>query len=144
MEGQNKGKTLRLDWSYHFVTLPLAMVVFIWSIVYLIQAVRDESQVSLALLLLLFSLCLVFAVTRIRIYATKTQDRIVRMEEQFRHHRLTGRVLDPKLSLSQIIALRNAGDDEFPALCERAVAENLKPADIRAAIRNWRPDSMRI
>jgi len=144
MDGQKQGKSLRFDWSYHYVTLPLAMIVFVWSIVYLVQAFRDDGQISLALLLFLFALCLLFAVTRIRMYATKTQDRIVRMEEQFRHHRLTGRTLNPKLALSQIIALRNAGDDEFPALCERAAAENLKPAEIKAAIRNWRADTMRI
>ncbi|MBW7455373.1 ABC transporter permease, partial [Paenibacillus sepulcri] len=55
-----------------------------------------------------------------------------------------GRTLDARIKLAQIIALRNAGDDEFPALCERAASEGLKPADIHAAIKDWRADTMRI
>ncbi|MFC0334942.1 DUF6526 family protein [Paenibacillus sepulcri] len=145
MSEQNKGKSLRFDWAYHYVTVPLALIVFVWSIVYLVQAlVQEDGQISLALLLFLFALCLLFVVSRIRPYATRTQDRIVRMEEQFRHYRLTGRTLDARIKLAQIIALRNAGDDEFPALCERAASEGLKPADIHAAIKDWRADTMRI
>ncbi len=66
------------------------------------------------------------------------------MEEQFRHYRLTGQELSPMLKISQIIALRNSSDDEFPELCERAAAENLNSAEIRSNIKHWRSDTMRI
>ncbi|MNW04276.1 hypothetical protein D3C71_2003420 [compost metagenome] len=69
---------------------------------------------------------------------------MVRVEEQFRYFRLTGEALNSELELAQIIALRYAGDDEFPALCQRAVKEKLNPADIRSAIKNWREDKMRV
>jgi hypothetical protein len=40
--------------------------------------------------------------------------------------------------------LRYAGDDEFPALCERAATDGMSPITIRSAVMNWRPDTMRI
>jgi len=143
----NKGNPkgfMRFDWPFHFVTMPLALILFVWSAIYAVQEIRDDGALTVPLLLFGMSLCLLFAITRIRIYATKNQDRVVRVEEQFRYFRLTGEALNPELELSQIIALRYAGDDEFPALCQRAVKEKLNPADIRSAIKNWREDKMRV
>lgn len=143
----NKGNPkgfMRFDWPYHFVTMPLALVLFVWSAIYAVQEIRDDGVLTVPLLLFGLSLCLLFAITRIRIYATKNQDRVVRVEEQFRYFRLTGEALSSELELAQIIALRYAGDDEFPALCQRAVKEKLIPADIRSAIKNWREDKMRV
>ena len=45
-----------------------------------------------------------------------------------------------KLSSKQIAALRFASNEEFGALLDRAVRENLSPKDIKAAVKNWRPD----
>ncbi|ANE46559.1 ABC transporter permease [Paenibacillus swuensis] len=144
MSGQEKGKFLRFDSRYHFVTVPLTIIVSVFSVIQLVDAIGDEKPLRLPLLILGISICLVFAVGLIRYYATKTQDRIIRIEEQFRHYRLTGKELNPKLTKSQIIALRNAGDSEFPSLCVRAVTEQLDPKAIREAIRQWREDQMRI
>ncbi|MFS0725414.1 DUF6526 family protein [Paenibacillus sp. 1P07SE] len=135
---------LRFDWPYHFVTLPLALVLLVCSVLLLIRTARQGGDNGLALLIAGFALALVFALMRMRRYATKTQDRIVRIEEQFRHYRLTGQPLDDRLTIQQIIALRNAGDDEFPALCRQAVDERLEPSAIREQIGNWREDTMRI
>lgn len=143
----NKGKPkgfLRFDWPYHFVTVPLGLILLVWSGIYCVQVWQDEGALTVPLLLFGSIVCLLFAATRIRVYATKNQDRIVRVEEQFRYFRLTGDNLNPELELGQIIALRYAGDDEFPMLCERAVKENLKPEEIRSAIKNWREDTMRV
>jgi hypothetical protein len=143
----NKGKPkgfMRFDWPFHFVTMPLALISFVWSTIYAVQEIRDDGALTVPLLLFGMSLCLLFAITRIRIYATKNQDRVVRVEEQFRYFRLTGEALSPELEIAQIIALRYAGDDEFPALYQRAVKEKLNPADIRSAIKYWREDKMRV
>lgn len=139
-----KKKSIRYDWPYHFVALPLLLVTFVLTVIYWVEAIRYDEHVLLSWLLLILMVCLFFAIPRIRVYATKTQDRIVRIEEQFRYFRLTGKELDSRLSKSQIIALRYASDEEFPALCERAASQNLSGSDIENAITNWRPDTMRI
>ncbi|CAM4395456.1 hypothetical protein FHS16_001937 [Paenibacillus endophyticus] len=144
MANQHNGKSLRFHPPYHFVTLPLVMAVFVWSLINGIQALRNDGNIPSAGLFMLIAISLVFIAMIVRGYATKTQDRIIRLEEQFRHYRLTGQELDPALSIAQIIALRNADDKEFTGLCKRAVAEPLNPSQIRSQIEHWRLDSMRI
>ncbi|WP_322923561.1 DUF6526 family protein [Paenibacillus campi] len=143
MAAPNK-KSIRFDWPYHFVALPLLLITLVLTISYWIDALRSGEHTLLAWLLLVLLLCLCFAIPRIRVYATKTQDRIVRMEEQFRYYRLTGQEIDPRLTREQIITLRNASDAEFPALCERAANEQLSGKQIHETIVNWRKDEMRI
>jgi hypothetical protein len=75
-----------------------------------------------------------------RAFAIAAQDRAIRSEENLRHFALTGKLLDSRLTMSQVIALRFAADTEFLLLAERAANENIKPKDIKMAIVNWRPD----
>ena len=87
------------------------------------------------------SLVLLFWYTRK--FANGNQDRIIRLEENFRSHRLTGKMSDSRLR-GQVIALRFAGDDEYAALPERAIKENMSPKEIKLAIQNWLSDHHRI
>ena len=87
---------------------------------------------------------LILVGVRLRTYALQVQDRVIRTEEQFRYYRLTGKDLDGRLSLKQIIALRFAPDEEFPVLVERTLAENLTPNEIKKAVQNWRADHHRV
>jgi hypothetical protein len=48
------------------------------------------------------------------------------------------------LSERQLIALRFASDAEVPVLVERTLSANLAPADIKKAIKSWRPDYWRV
>ena len=96
-----------------------------------------------ALLLLLFLIAGLFF-WFIRTFALGAQDRAIRAEENLRYFALTGKVFDTKLKLGQIIALRFAPNEEFVALTDRAVNENLTPVNIKQAIQNWRPDYYRI
>jgi hypothetical protein len=75
-----------------------------------------------------------------RLFALRAQDRAIRAEENFRHFVLTGKPLDPKLALRQIIGLRFASDAEFPALAARALAENLTEDQVKREVRQWRAD----
>lgn len=78
-----------------------------------------------------------------RLYITRLQDRIIRLEMRMRAaERLTReqqRALSG-LTIKQIAALRFASDEELPALVERAVRERLSPADIKQAVTTWVPD----
>ncbi len=104
----------------------------------------SDGNVYSASLLLLSSCVMLFMWYFLRAFALKAQDRVIRLEENMRHHTLTGKELSKGLTMRQIIGLRFAGDDEFVALCERAEKEELSETAIKKAIKNWRPDTYRV
>jgi hypothetical protein len=78
-----------------------------------------------------------------RVYVTRLQDRIIRLEMRVR----AGTVLTPEqqqmlaaLTIKQVAALRFASDAELGPLVERAARERLKPDAIKRAVRYWQPD----
>jgi hypothetical protein len=125
---------------YHFMLTPLTLILFIASIVYLI---REDFSYS-SLLIFGLSCCVVILVVLVRLFATQLQDRLIRQEENFRHVQLTGKPLDSRLSLQQIIALRFADDESFPRLCEEAAKTGMEPQKIKQAIPHWRADNHRV
>ena len=104
----------------------------------------DHERVYSASLILVLTACMSVLAIYARVFALKAQDRAIRAEENFRHHILTGKLLDPRLSVRQIVALRFASDAEFPALAARAAAENLPPKEIKLAVKDWRADEYRV
>ena len=48
-----------------------------------------------------------------RVYPLKAQDRAIRADENLRHFAMTGKLLDPRLTVKQVVALRFASDGEF-------------------------------
>jgi hypothetical protein len=83
-----------------------------------------------------------------RVQALTAQDRVIRLEETLRMQRVLPAEQQAeiaKLSRSDFIALRFAPDEELPELVRRVRAgEFAKPIDIKRAIRNWRPDHLRV
>ncbi len=79
-----------------------------------------------------------------RTFALKAQDRAIRAEENLRHFAMSGKLLDPKLDIRQIIGLRFASDEEFLELEKKAVEENLKEDEIKKAVKNWKADTYRV
>lgn len=136
---QNYQSHKRLHPLFHFIGLPLAFITFIGSLVYL---VTSFSWISVLTVIASFALMVTVVLTRT--YATKLQDRIIRVEENFRHYLLTGEPLSSRLTTGQIVALRFASDDQFPGLCQKAVNESLAPDDIKKAVKKWRADSHRV
>ena len=97
-----------------------------------------------AMLLTLLAVVVLIAISRI--YIVRLQDRIIMLEVKVRAAELLTSGQDAqlaKLNAKQVAALRFAGDDEFGLLLDRAARENLAPKEIKASIKNWRPDLYR-
>lgn len=112
------------------------------SIVNLLHA--DAHTHYSAALLVLISIVLIIMFWYARVFALRAQDRAIRAEENFRHFILSGKPLDNRLRLSQIIALRFASDAEFITLAKKAVEENLGSREIKQSITNWKADYNRV
>jgi|SRR5688572_22069443 hypothetical protein len=81
-----------------------------------------------------------------RTYITRLQDRIIKLEMRVRAATLLDRDQQRLLfglDNKRIAALRFASDAELPALLERTVKEQLKPSDIKRAVKSWVPDDDR-
>jgi hypothetical protein len=144
MEAQNYSNHKRYIFLFHVVLFFLLVVTVIGSFVNLFESIGDHSRIYSASLITTLSISVLMLFFFARSFATKAQDRAIRAEENLRHFAITGKLLDPKLSVQQIIALRFASDAEFPALAKRAVDENLSNDDIKKAIKNWRADHHRV
>jgi hypothetical protein len=141
MKEQNYKTHARWVPLYHFITGAAIIAVFIGSIVNLVTSSKEN--LYSASLLVVVSLILGSFYWYARAFALRAQDRAIRAEENFRHFVLTGKPLDKKLRMGQIIALRFCSDEEFASLAKKAIEENLKGNDIKVQIKTWRPDHHR-
>ena len=123
---------------YHFLTFAAMLALLAGSVFYLLTD-KDKSLMPGSLFILMV-LTLISVSFHCRSFALKAQDRAIRAEENFRYFILTGKRLSQDISLSQIIALRFASDEEFVSLAAMAIEQNLKQDEIKRLIKNWRPD----
>lgn len=142
MNEQNYKNHSRYVFTYHVLTLLAIIALLIGSVRNVIHASHDN--LYSASLLVLVTLVLLSLYIHSRTFAIKAQDRAIRAEENLRHLVLTGKPLDHRLSLKQIIALRFASDEEFPTLAQTAVEKNLNNEAIKKLIKKWRPDWHRV
>ncbi|MBY6038157.1 hypothetical protein KUV80_15970 [Fictibacillus nanhaiensis] len=140
MNTQNYKNHARIHPIFHYVLSLLVVGGLIVSIVYLFRA----DDLFLAVLLVVMSLSMAITFALLRLYPLRAQDRAIRAEENLRFYVLTGKLLDPKLTPGQIVALRFAPDEEFPELAEKTAAVNMPPKEIKQAINNWKADHHRI
>jgi hypothetical protein len=140
MDDQNFKNHARLVPGFHL--LAGATILAALAIAIILAIHTGISHETVFFLLVGLSLVLLFWYTRQ--FAAGNQDRIIRLEENLRSHRLTGKMQDSRLTKGQIIALRFADDDEYAALSERAIKENMSPKEIKQAIQNWRADHHRV
>jgi hypothetical protein len=132
----------RYDPLFHFFILPVFAFALITGIVHLVKWPGPHSA-----LLVVFLIAAMVAVFKIRLYSLKVQDRVIRLEERQRLATLLDPALRsriPEFTESQLVALRFASDGELPALATRALNEKLSGADIKKAIKQWRPDDWRV
>ena len=132
----------RFDPLFHFFALPVFLLLPFLAAAHF---VRHPSLHAGALFVV--SVAAAIAVLKIRMYALRVQDRVIRLEERLRMASLLPEPLRsriPELTVGQLVALRFASDAEVPKLAERALSEKLTPADIKKAIQVWRPDYFRV
>ena len=143
MSTQNFENHTQLVTGYHKVTLPLLLLTLIGSVVNLVLSWGDHQRIYSASLIVVLTVCLILTAFFARIFALKAQDRAIRAEENLRHFAMTGKLLDARLSVRQIVGLRFASDDEFVALARKAADENMAPDAIKRAVKKWRADEYR-
>jgi len=132
----------RLDPLFHFVVLPVFGLAAIGGTIHFLWRPSFHTAAFFVI-----SVAAVIGALKIRLYALKVQDRVIRLEERLRLSSLLQEPLRsriPELTESQLIALRFASDAEVAKLAERALSENLSRTDIKKAIQTWRPDYWRV
>jgi hypothetical protein len=132
----------RIDPIFHFFVLPVFGLSAIAAAIHFLWHPNWHSAAFFVV-----GVAAATAVVRFRQYSLKVQDRVIRLEERLR---LAAFLPEPsrsriaELTEQQLIALRFASDAEIPTLTERTLSEKLSPADIKKAIRAWRPDYWRV
>jgi hypothetical protein len=129
---------------YHRVLTGLLLLILIGSIVNLTKSWGDSTRFYSASLIVALTISAILLFIFVRVFPLKAQDRAIRAEEQLRHYVLTGKLLDRRLTMRQIVALRFASDAEFVALAQRAVEQSMSPDAIKQAVKEWRADTYRV
>lgn len=140
---QNYQNHTRTVIGYHRILAVLILAGLIGSIINLTESINGPTFYSASLIVLLF-VCFFILVWYTRSFPLKAQDRAIRAEENFRYYILTGKPLPSELRIGQIVALRFASDEEFPALVEKALKENMNSKAIKISIQNWKADYHRV
>ena len=143
MNEQNYATHRRFVPMFHGGVLLLLLLSFIGSLVNLYQSLGDHSRLYNASLITALALATLILFFFCRIFALRAQDRAIRAEENLRHFVLTGKLLDSRITMRQVIGLRFASDAEFVELAGKAAGEGLSEDAIKRAVKNWRADHYR-
>ncbi|WP_337040987.1 DUF6526 family protein [Emticicia sp. 17c] len=145
MQEQNYKNHIRFYPLHHFIFYPVVTILIVLSF-YLSSQYEEQKLIWIAIGILLIIITWLSLMLR-QHYALTAQDRTVRVEMRYRYFALTGKrleLLEPQLSLGQILALRFASDEELPVLLQKAIDQNLSADEIKRSIKNWQPDYMRV
>ncbi|HLY20669.1 MAG TPA: DUF6526 family protein [Bryobacteraceae bacterium] len=143
MTTQNYSNHVRIVRGFHFVLGGILFFTLIGSLINLWKSWGDHERLYSAALIVVLTVCCGMLFNYCRAFPLKAQDRAIRAEENLRHFALTGKLLDARLDTRQVVALRFAPDDEFLELSKKAAESNMKPDDIKRAIKNWKADNYR-
>jgi hypothetical protein len=140
MQEQRYDNHKQIVYSYYLFTgVPILLLIGIA----IVKIINNASN-DLGWILLLIGWILLTMLFRSRAFALKAQDRAIRAEEGLRYFILTGKRLDERLTIKQIIALRFASDKELVLLAQKAADEGLSNDAIKRQISSWRADNYRI
>ena len=143
MATQNYSNHVRLVPGFHFVLSGLLLLTLIGSLINLYKSWGDHERLYSAALIVVLTVCCAMLFNYCRAFPLKAQDRAIRAEENLRHFVLTGKLLDARLTMRQIIALRFAPDEEFIDLARKAADSEMAPDAIKRSIKIWKPDYYR-
>jgi hypothetical protein len=129
---------------YHRMLTLVLLLILIGSIVNLNKSWGDSTRFYSASLIVALTVAAMLLFIFVRTFPLKAQDRAIRAEEQLRHYVLAGKLLDRRLTMRQIVALRFASDAEFVALAQRAADQSLSPDAIKRDVKQWRADTYRV
>jgi hypothetical protein len=144
MQNQNFKNHMRKAPNAYYIGMVLALLVIVFSFIYCKDIPLSWNGMLLPALFISVCIGLIFVGYFARSFALKAQDRAIRAEENLRHFAITGKLLDNRLTISQIIALRFASDEEFVQLAQKAASENISNKKIKQEIKNWRGDYYRV
>ena len=144
MEEQSYAKHTKFVPLFHGVLAGIIFLTLLCSFYGIYRAIDNGHGRIDAVLITALSFAALLLFWFCRIFPLKAQDRAIRAEENLRHFAMTGKLLDPRLTVPQIVALRFASDAEFLALAQLAAKNNMKSADIKGAVKNWRADNYRV
>lgn len=139
---QNFKNHARFDPLFHFFVGPILFLNLIWAIIHLVRHPHLH-----AIWILVLSLAALVAGFKIRLYALRVQDRVIRLEERLRLQALAPSEWHTqiyRLSEDQLIGLRFAADEEVVELAKQALEHNLNRKQIKERIKDWRADNWRV
>jgi hypothetical protein len=143
MVEQNFKNHVKLVPLFHFFVLPVLGLYFFWTLYRLWTSHFSIDSIVSAIV----AAALIAAVLSARIFALAVQDRVIRLEERFRFARLLPAELSSRFdeyTISQIVALRFASDEELPSLAQKVLDEKLRDRkQIKLLVRHWRADHLR-
>lgn len=145
MKTQNFKNHARIFPLHHLVITPMTLIFLGWTVYRMDLSTPENTWTSIYYLLGATTLVLLPLLARI--YALKTQNRIILMEMRQRYFHLTGAPFyskETQLGLGQIIALRFASDQEMIPLMEKAIKEKLTPKEIKLQVKDWQGDYRRV
>jgi Family of unknown function (DUF6526) len=139
---QNFKNHTRFDPMFHgFLTFG-ALILLVASIYALVR--QPDWWGVVRLLGVVWAIVLMF---KMRLYALKVQDRVIRLEERLRLAQLlpeSTRARVGELSERQLIALRFASDGEVAGLVQQTLDGKWDPKQIKQAVKIWRADTFRV
>ena len=144
MPEQSYAKHAKFVPMFHFVLGPIILLTLVGSFVNLWQSLDDHERLYSASLIAAMSVALFLLFVFTRNFAMGVQDRAIRAEENLRHFALTGKRLDPRLTIKQIVGLRFASDSEFVELAQKAAEASMPQDEIKNSVKNWRADHDRV
>ena len=121
--------------GFMFLLLSIVSLVLRWF------QIGGRYTMALGLIGLIGAVLILLAISRV--YTTKLQDRVIKLEMRVRAMTLltpAQQAVLARLAKPQVVALRFASDPELPSLVERADREKLSADQIKQAITNWVPD----